>query len=118
MNRFKLIGKYDVTDLTVFFEENLEIVNVPLTTEKETLCYGISNIMDKMLNNNICPTEDGIDLMVFATLIYLADIRISRSIHSQDSWTREIEIQLPVMNLETWNSSSTDLTRMLNFFNG
>jgi hypothetical protein len=118
MNRFKLIGKYDVTDLTVFFEENLEIVNVPLISEKETLCYGISNVIDKMLDNNICPTEDGIDLMVFATLVYLADTRISRSIHSQDSWTREIEIQLPVINLETWNASSADLTRMLDFLTG
>lgn len=118
MNRFKLIGKYDVTDLTTFFEGDLEIVNVPLITEKGILCYGVSNVLEKMLDNNICPTEDGIDIMFFATLVYLADTRISRSIHSQDSWTREIEIQLPVANLEAWNTSSTDLTRMLNFLTG
>lgn len=118
MNRFKLIGKYDVTDLTTCFEKNLEIVNVPLTTEKGTLCYGIGNVIEKMLDNNICPTEDGIDIMVFATLVYLADTRISRSIHSQDSWSREIEIQLPVMNLEAWNISSVDLARMLDFLTG
>ncbi|WP_312812968.1 Qat anti-phage system QueC-like protein QatC [Sedimentibacter sp.] len=118
MNRFKLIGKYDSTDLTSFFDGDLEIVNVPLITEKGMLCYGIGNVIEKMLDNKICPTEDGIDIMVFATLVYLADTRISRSIHSQDSWTREIEIQLPVINLETWNASSEDLTRMLDFLTG
>lgn len=118
MNKFKLIGKYDTTDLTSFFDGDLEIVNVPLITEKGMLCYGIGNVIEKMLDNKICPTEDGIDIMVFATLVYLADTRISRSIHSQDSWTREIEIQLPVINLETWNASSEDLTRMLDFLTG
>ena len=118
MNRFKLIGKYDSKDLTTFFDEDLEIVNVPLITEKGMLCYGIGKVIKKMLDNKICPTEDGIDIMVLATLVYLADTRISRSIHSQDSWTREIEIQLPVINLERWNASSEDLARMLDFLTG
>lgn len=118
MNRFKLIGKYDSIDLTSFFDEDLEIVNVPLITEKGMLCYGIGKVIKKMLDNKICPTEDGIDIMVLTTLVYLADTRISRSIHSQDSWTREIEIQLPVINLERWNASSEDLARMLDFLTG
>jgi len=118
MNRFKLIGKYDSKDLTSFFDEDLEIVNVPLITKKGMLCYGIGEIIKKMLDNKICPTEEGIDIMVLATLVYLADTRISRSIHSQDSWTREIEIQLPVINLERWNASSEDLARMLDFLTG
>lgn len=118
MNRFKLIGKYDEIELTTCFDENLEIVNVPLITTKEIFCYGIGNVVDKMLANGICPTQDGIDIMAFATLVYLADTRISRTIHSQDSWTREIAIQLPVMNLEAWNDASVDLTRMLDFLTG
>lgn len=118
MNRFKIIGKYDQADLTTCFDGSLEIVNVPLITAKDTFRYGIGNILEKMLANSICPTEDGIDIMAFATLVYLADTRISRNVHSQDSWTREIEIQLPVTNLDAWNDASVDLTRMLDFLTG
>lgn len=118
MKRFKLIGMYDETELTTCSEGSLEIVNVPMTSKTETLCYGIGNVIKKMLDNGIYPTEDGIDIMAFATLVYLADTRISRNIHSQDSWTREIEIQLPVMNLEAWNNASADLIRMLDFLTG
>lgn len=118
MNKFKLIGRYDETKITTSFHGSLEIVNVPLTTEKGVFFYGIGNVIAKMADNSIYPTEAGIDILVFATLVYVADTRISRTIHSQDSWTREIEIQLPVMDLEAWNNSSADLVRMLNFLTG
>lgn len=47
-------------------------------------------------------------------LVYLADTRISREIHSQDSWTREITIS----NSYKWNSSVGTITRILNFLTG
>lgn len=118
MNRFKLIGIYDETELTTILDGSLEVVNIPLITAQKRFCYGIGNIIDKMMDNSIRPTEDGIDMMAFATLVYLADTRISRAVHSQDSWTREIEIELPVANFKTWSKASADLIRMLNFLTG
>lgn len=118
MSKFKLIGRYDKTKVTTSFHGDIEIVNVPLTTEKGMFIYGIGKVIEKMADNSIYPTENGIDILVFATLVYLADTRISRIIHSQDSWTREIEIQLPVLELDAWNNSSDDLVKMLNFLTG
>lgn len=118
MNRFKLIGSYDESSIRTINEMDLEIVHIPLITEQKTLKYGIGKVVDKMLENGICPTEKGIDVMVLATLVYLADTRISRTKNSQDSWTREITIQLPVIDVDEWDSVHDDLVRMLNFLTG
>ncbi|MEW9123836.1 MAG: Qat anti-phage system QueC-like protein QatC [Thermotaleaceae bacterium] len=118
MNKFKLIGSYDKNDIVTNYENDLETVYVPLITEKGVFCYGIGKVVEKMLAYGICPNENGIDIMALATLIYLADTRISRVINSQDSWTREIILQLPVIDVSSWNIVREDLKRMLNFLTG
>lgn len=118
MYKFKIIGSYEKKNKEVYFDKNLEIVYVPLLSESGAFRYGIAKSLEKMLDSGICPTEVSIDIMMFATLIYLSDIRISRNINSQDSWTREITIQLPVINSKLWNNTREHIIRMLNFLTG
>ncbi|MNB82493.1 7-cyano-7-deazaguanine synthase [compost metagenome] len=118
MNKFKLIGSYEGNEIITNFENDLEIVKVPLITNEGFFGYGIGRVIENMLAIGICPTEDGIDIIAVATLVYLADTRISRIVNSQDSWTREIMIQLPVKEVNSWNSARDDLKRMLNFLTG
>lgn len=118
MKRFKLIGTYEDAKTITYLENDLEIVYVPLVTKQGYFCYGIGKVTEKMLTYGICPTERGIDIIALATLVYLADTRISRPLHSQDSWTREITIQFPVVDIIAWNNASEDLNRMLNFLTG
>lgn len=118
MYRFKLVGSYEILDVTYEVMNGEETVYVPLLTKQEIFDYGIGRVLDKMLQSGICPTEKGIDVLAFATLVYVADTRISRMLHSQDSWTREIAIQLPVSDLEAWNNVSEELAKMLNFLTG
>jgi hypothetical protein len=56
--------------------------------------------------------------MVLATLVHAADTRISRAAESQDTWTREIRLVVPVSNPTLWQSVSALLQRMLNFLTG
>lgn len=79
---------------------------------------GIGHALKKLKENGIYPTEDGIDILSLAALIYLADTRISRSLHSQDSWTREVAIKIPVFYPEKWMPLGEVFTRMLNFLTG
>lgn len=118
MKKFKLIGSYDAIKVSATFDGDLEIVTVPLLTSQGLFDYGVGNVLHKMLSNGICPNDDGIDIMFLATLVYLADTRISREKHSQDTWTREIEIQLPVRKVKAWNEASPDISRMLAFLTG
>jgi hypothetical protein len=59
------------------------------------------------------PTEMGIDLLVLAAHVHAADTRISRVEQSQDSWTREIRLIVPVSNPSRWYSAAPTLKKSL-----
>lgn len=118
MKKYTIVGSYSAVESS-YTETDLSCtVVVPLVTRENILKYGLGRAIRKLLIKGIIPSEDGIDLLCLATLIYLADTRISRVMHSQDSWTREIAISLPVYNPDKWNGSADTITRMLNFLTG
>jgi hypothetical protein len=59
-----------------------------------------------------------VDLLVLAAHIHAADTRISRNTESQDNWTREIRLVVPVSDVARWTSVSGLLQQMLNFLTG
>jgi hypothetical protein len=42
------------------------------------------------------PSEVGVDVLVLAAMVHAADTRINRVQTSQDAWTRELGICVPV----------------------
>ncbi|MBQ3258629.1 MAG: hypothetical protein IJA67_14655 [Oscillospiraceae bacterium] len=118
MKRYKLVGSYSLEDPSHTESDRMYTTVVPMITNENELKYGLGNVMNKLHRYGITPSEDGIDLLCLATLVYLADTRISRVNHSQDSWTREITISLPVYNVDSWNTSVHIIKRMLNFLTG
>ena len=44
--------------------------------------------------------------------------RIERAVHGQDSWTREIQLEIPVSDSELWKSQVSTIERMLKFLTG
>lgn len=93
-------------------------VNISIISKFNNLRFGLDDIINKLQRQWVYPTEDGMDLLCLATVIYIADTKISRELYSQDSWTREISIILPVYSVENWNIVRNKLTRMLNFLTG
>lgn len=118
MNKYLLVGDYVHKEVASANRADYIAVTVPFRDDDDTLQYGISHATKKLKENSVYPTEDGIDILSLAGLVYLADTRISRSLHSQDSWTREIAIEIPVYNLEKWMPLRGVFTRMLNFLTG
>lgn len=118
MNKYIIVGDYNSKEITLSNKEDCIAVTIPFKDNEGILKYGIGRTTKKLMENVIYPTEDGVDILSLATLVYLADTRISRSIHSENSWTREITIELPVYNLKKWISIIEPLTRMLNFLTG
>lgn len=118
MNRYYLIGDYNQNEATSVNSADNTVVTIPLKDDDDNLKYGISNALKKLNEKDIYPTEDGIDILIFAGLVYLSDTRISRSRNSEDSWTREISIEIPVYNLEKWLALSDLFKRMLDFLTG
>lgn len=118
MNRYLLIGDYTSKEVILTNKEDYVEVAIPFRDNDNAFRYGIDHSLKILKDNGIYPTEDGIDILCLAGLVYLADTRISRGLHSQDSWTREIAIVIPVYNFEKWKPLEELFIRMLNFLTG
>jgi len=119
MNRHVLIGRLGSEDKIVVpvgdCEEATELQFVHAT---KRLDHGIGRALDDLAKLKIYPSETGVDLMVVAAHVHAADTRLSRDTESQDDWTREIRLVIPVKDVTLWQSCKTILERMLNFLTG
>lgn len=119
MNRQLIIGRYGSDDhITIPKSSDEQATEIDLVVGQQYLNHGIGGALTDLKVMNIFPSEVGIDLLVVATLVYGADTRISRSEQSQDSWTREIRLVVPVSNPSLWQSAKETLERALNFLTG
>lgn len=118
MKRFLLKGTFDHYIVDAKENDDTVVVSVPFLSESGKWLYGIDHEISCMRSFNIFPSEEGYDIISIATLVYLADTRISRSIHAQDSWTREIDLVIPVWCKSKWESCRDILMRMLRFLTG
>nr|WP_244562495.1 Qat anti-phage system QueC-like protein QatC [Ensifer aridi] len=67
---------------------------------------------------NGVPSGSGLELLLLAALVSVADTRINRVRSSQDGWTREIGVYLPVADPHRWQLAKPILERMLRFLTG
>lgn len=72
----------------------------------------------QLIARGLVPSEVAVDLAILAALVTAADTRISRTADSQDTWTREIDLYLPVQDLTRWNAVAPLVVRTLNFLTG
>ena len=80
--------------------------------------YGIGQAIDRLTDRGIIPSETAVDLMLLAATVTAADTRISRATKSQDSWTREITLHIPVQNPGLWSRAAPLIVRTLNYLTG
>jgi hypothetical protein len=89
-----------------------------LISGQRRLDYGMGHAIESLQALNVFPSERALDLLVLAAHVHAADTRISRSRESQDSWTREIRLVVPVSDVAVWTGCSAMLQRMLDFLTG
>jgi hypothetical protein len=94
------------------------ITAVDLVSGQRALGYGLGRALVDAARLGMVPSETALDLLVLATLVYAADTRISRLTFSQDSWTREMQLELPVADPSLWSANAPLLHRMLRFLSG
>lgn len=118
MSKYYITGDYTIS--TVISEKTGQGIKVwiPFISESGSLLYGIDHALSTLKQHGIYPSEDGFDILALASLVYLTDTRISRIRQAEDSWTRELSIELPVFNLKKWTSVSELFAKMLNFLTG
>jgi hypothetical protein len=82
------------------------------------LDYGLGQALDQLAAVGLRPGEIAVDLAVLACALTAADTRINRHSESQDGWTRQITLEVPVSDPTLWASVDSLLVQMLNFLTG
>ncbi len=82
------------------------------------LNHGVGQMLHQLALRGLYPSETAVDLAVLAATVTAADTRISRAENAQDSWSREIDLYIPVADPDLWSSNVTLIARILKFLTG
>src|SRR5476649_708675 len=92
-----------------------QVTEVNFVDGYDRLGFGLGQALDQLNELGLAPGERAIDLAILAATVTAADTRISRELSSQDAWTREIEICVPVSEPGLWDDAAPLLRRTLDF---
>lgn len=119
MKQQLLAGRFGPDDrFDVMAGPNDQTTDLQLVAGEKSLDHGIGDALTSLNKIGVFPSEIGIDLLVLAAHVHAADTRISRTEQSQDSWTREIRLVVPVSDLTRWNAIEPTLKKTLDFLTG
>ena len=82
------------------------------------LGHGIGDTLASLQAYGLEPTEAAVDLVILASAVYAADKQFSRWHNSQDSWTREFNLHVPVSDVDIWYGVTARLETALHFLTG
>ena len=77
-----------------------------------------NNFLAPVFDVGLSPSQTAIELVHLAAIIYTADLRVWRGYNDDDGWTREIQVYVPVSDVELWNASAGILCDLLSFLTG
>jgi hypothetical protein len=118
MRRHVIIGRFGEDDKTRVPKARDEIASTLQLVAGKRLDHGIGRALADLKALHLTPSEIGADMLVVAAHVHAADTRISRSTESQDAWTREIRLVVPVSDPVRWTAAAPILVRALNFLTG
>jgi len=119
MRRHVIIGRYGPDDHSQFPLGEGEVETLlDLVGGERSLDHGIGHALNDLVQLGVFPSEIGVDVLILAAHVHAADTRISRTSESQDGWTREIRLIVPVSDPECWTAVAPIFVRMLNFLTG
>lgn len=118
MRRHLISGQFGPSDSDSTQSEAEVLSRLDFVGSNGRLRFGISQALDDLAKIGIFPSEIGVDLFLVAAHVQFADTHISRTTESQNSWTREIRLVVPVSDPEKWDAAAPVLERTLNFLTG
>ncbi len=121
MYRYHITASFDVSlhkpEYLIHSESSTVEAILPMLTATGGFRYGLQNTVHELRKLKIFPSESGFDAIIIALIVYIADMKISRAKQSQDSWSREIILSIPVYD-QKWHGYKELLERMLKFLTG
>ena len=120
MRRHSIIARHgpsDTTHVPLHMTGSVE-TEVRFINGYRQLAFGLGHLTDQLSARGIPPSETAIDLAILAACVTAADTRISRTTDSQDSWTREIDLHVPVQDVALWTRVTALIGETLKFLTG
>ncbi len=120
MSKFALIANVGKTD-------NWQNINQQSYTKFAALpLFKFGNVKDVSVNEflkalkrlRLEPSEIAMDLLIIASTMYAADTRVEREKWAEDSWTRMIDLFIPVSDPLFWESQKELLRKIFRFLTG
>ena len=120
MRRHSILVLLNATDKAkvTFTDKSSKVSTLNFISADKRLDHGIGQMLDQLLQRRMYPSETAIDLAILAATVTAADTRISRKDDAQDSWTREIDLCLPVSDVDLWSDNVQLIERILRFLTG
>jgi hypothetical protein len=119
MNRHLIFGRFGTTDnIGIPSADGEQATPLPFVVANRRIEHDITDSLNGLGKLGVYPSEGGVDLLILAAHVQAADTHISRDSESQDGWTRELRLVVPVSNPALWNASIPLLQRLLNFLTG
>jgi len=78
----------------------------------------VQQFLAPVFDVGLSPSQTAIELVHLAAIIYTADLWVWRGYNDDDGWTREIQVYVPVSDVELWNASAGILCDLLSFLTG
>ena len=111
------LGPADTSSITLAQPDSV-VTEIRFVDGYQRLGAGLGSIIEQLFARGVVPSETAVDLALLAALVTAADTRLARATESRDSWTREIDLYVPVSDPALWKSVSVLLKRMLDFLTG
>lgn len=120
MRRHSIVARLGPTDNSrvKIHERGSVVTEIKFIDGQRRLGHGIGKMVDGLADCAVHPTDAALDLTLLAAAVTAADTQISRTSESQDSWTREIDLYVPVQNPDKWKGAAGLIQRTLNFLTG
>lgn len=111
------LGPRDAHHVTLHMTGSVE-TEIRFIKGDQRLAFGLDQMLDQLSGRGIRPSETALDLAILASCVTAADTRISRTRDSQDSWTREVDLHLPVQDVALWTGVASLIEEILKFLTG
>jgi hypothetical protein len=111
------LGAADKAKIGVIDGQSIQ-TQIQFIDGEKTLSFGLGQLIDALTRRGAIPSEQAVDLAILSAVVTAADTRISRKTESQDSWTREIDLYIPVSNVKLFEAESDFIARILGFLTG
>lgn len=120
MKRHAVVCRLGVLDKTAVkgLSAQITVTEISFIDSNTRLKFGLGQTLEQLAKLGLTPSEKALDLAILAATITAADTRISRSKDTQDKWTREISLHVPVSDPALFNKQSVLIVTILNFLTG